>query len=46
LTRSDPFQSLQTWLVEHPLLIAASMALLAIIAARLTPRPSDNLELA
>ena len=46
LTRSDPFQSLQTWLVEHPLLIAASMALLAIIAARLTPRPSGNLELA
>lgn len=46
LTRSDPFQSLQTWLVEHPLLIAASMALLAIIAARLTPRPSGDLELA
>lgn len=46
LTRSDPFRSLQTWLVGHPLLIAASMALLAIIAARLTPRPSGNLELA
>lgn len=46
LTRSDPFKSLQTWLVEHPLLIAASMALLAIIAARLDSRRSGNLELA
>ncbi len=32
LTASDPFEGVQTWLVEHPLLIAAAVAALAILA--------------
>ena len=32
LTASDPFEGVQTWLVEHPLLIAAAVAALAVLA--------------
>ncbi|MFF5187702.1 HupE/UreJ family protein [Streptomyces sp. NPDC000345] len=39
LTPSDPFEGLQTWLVGHPLLVAASTAALAATARRLAPRP-------
>ncbi len=43
LTSSDPFESIQTWLVEHPLLVAAAVAALATVAQRTAPRaPSDG----
>lgn len=43
LTASDPFEGIQTWLVEHPLLVAAAVAALAVIARRTAPRaPSDS----
>lgn len=38
LTSSDPFESVQTWLVGHPLLVAASLAALAAVARYLAPR--------
>lgn len=37
LTSSDPFQGIQTWLVDHPLLVAAAVAALAIVAQRVAP---------
>lgn len=42
LTSSDPFEGVQTWLVAHPLLVAASLAALAVGALRLTPRTSQR----
>ena len=32
LTASDPFSGVQTWLAEHPLLLAAAVAALALTA--------------
>jgi hypothetical protein len=37
LTSSDPFESVQTWLVEHPLVVAGSVVALAVVAWRATP---------
>jgi hypothetical protein len=37
LTSSDPFEGVQTWLVEHPLVVAGSVAALAVVARRATP---------
>jgi hypothetical protein len=37
LTSSDPFESVQTWLVEHPLVVAGAVAALAVVAGRATP---------
>ncbi|MER5432209.1 HupE/UreJ family protein [Streptomyces sp. NPDC002588] len=37
LTSSDPFEGVQTWLVEHPLLVAAGFAGFAVVASRLAP---------
>lgn len=42
LTSSDPFEGVQTWLVAHPLLVAASLAALSVVALRLTPRTSST----
>ncbi|MER5433651.1 HupE/UreJ family protein [Streptomyces sp. NPDC002588] len=42
LTPSDPFEGVQTWLVAHPLLVAASLAVLAVVALRLAPRTSST----
>ncbi|MET7854350.1 HupE/UreJ family protein [Streptomyces avermitilis] len=38
LTSADPFEGIQTWLVGHPLLVAASVAALAVVARRTAPR--------
>jgi hypothetical protein len=38
LTAVDPFEGLQTWLVEHPLLLAAAVAVLAMVARGADPR--------
>jgi len=38
LTSGDPFEGIQTWLVEHPLLLAATVAALAVVARRTAPR--------
>ncbi|MGW0580541.1 HupE/UreJ family protein [Streptomyces sp. NPDC002920] len=38
LTSSDPFEGVQTWLVGHPLTVAASLAVLAVGALRLGRR--------
>ncbi|QYX82771.1 HupE/UreJ family protein [Streptomyces akebiae] len=40
LTSSDPFEGIQTWLVEHPLLIAVTVAVLAVVAHRHFQRPA------
>ncbi|WP_149830640.1 HupE/UreJ family protein, partial [Streptomyces tailanensis] len=43
LTSSDPFEGVQTWLVEHPLLVAVTVAALAVVARRTAPQaPSDG----
>ncbi|GAA3785253.1 hypothetical protein GCM10023083_21670 [Streptomyces phyllanthi] len=43
LTSSDPFEGIQTWLVGHPVLVAATVAALAVVARRTAPRaPSDG----
>ena len=43
LTSFDPFESIQTWLVGHPLLIAVTVAALAVVARRTVPRaPYDG----
>jgi hypothetical protein len=34
LTSSDPFEGIQTWLVEHPLHVAGAVAALALVARR------------
>ena len=39
LTGADPFEGVQTWLVGHPLLVAATVAVLAAVARRVAPRP-------
>ncbi|MFD3581097.1 HupE/UreJ family protein [Streptomyces sp. NPDC058683] len=41
LTPADPFESLQTWLVGHPLLIAGVVAALAGVSWGLAPRPPE-----
>ncbi|MFG2384533.1 HupE/UreJ family protein [Streptomyces avermitilis] len=38
LTSADPFEGIQTWLVGHPLLVAVSVAALAVVARRTAPR--------
>jgi len=38
VTASDPFEGPQTWLVGHPLLVAASVGLLAAVARGVAPR--------
>jgi hypothetical protein len=38
LAAVDPFEGLQTWLVEHPLLLAAAVAVLAMVARGADPR--------
>ena len=38
LTSSDPFESVQTWLVEQPLVVAGAVAALAVVARRATPQ--------
>jgi hypothetical protein len=38
LTSCDPFEGVQSWLVGHPLLVAASVAALAAAARLLAPR--------
>ena len=38
LTSSDPFEGIQTWLVGHPLQVAASVAALAVVARLAAPR--------
>lgn len=38
LTSADPFEDVQTWLVGHPLLVAASVAALAAVARQVAPR--------
>ncbi|WP_416984434.1 HupE/UreJ family protein [Streptomyces sp. T028] len=42
LVPSDPFEGIQTWLVEHPLLVAATVAVLAVVARRTAPRTSAD----
>lgn len=42
LTTVDPFEGVQTRLVGHPLLVAASVAALAALARHLAPRQSDE----
>jgi len=37
LIASDPFEGVQTWLVEHPLPVAALFAVLAVVASRVAP---------
>jgi TRAP-type C4-dicarboxylate transport system permease small subunit len=37
LTSSDPFDGVQTWLVEQPLVVAGVVAALAVVARRATP---------
>ncbi|XUL87896.1 HupE/UreJ family protein [Streptomyces galilaeus] len=37
VTASDPFEALQIWLVGHPLLVAASVAVLAGVARSVAP---------
>ncbi|KPI02342.1 hypothetical protein OK074_5343 [Actinobacteria bacterium OK074] len=39
LTSTDPFEGVQTWLVSHPLLVAAAVAGLAAVARYATPLP-------
>ena len=41
LTASDPFEGVQAWLVEHPLLVAAAVAALAIAARHARRRPDE-----
>ena len=38
LTQSDPFEGVQTWLVEHPFLVAAAVAVLPAIARSVAGR--------
>lgn len=38
LTSSDPFEGVQTWLVGHPLLVAVTIAALAVVARRTAPQ--------
>ena len=38
LTSSDPFAGIQAWLVGHPLLVAMTVAALAVVARRTVPR--------
>ena len=40
LTPADHFEGVQTWLVEHPLHVAAAVAVLALVARLLAPRPA------
>lgn len=40
LTSVDPFESAQTWLVGHPLLVAAAVATGAVAARLLKPADS------
>jgi hypothetical protein len=40
LTPADPFEGVQTWLVGHPLHVAAAVAVLALVARLLAPRPA------
>ncbi|WP_308122254.1 HupE/UreJ family protein [Streptomyces sp. TRM70350] len=43
LTSFDPFEGIQTWLVEHPLLVAVTVAALAVVTRRTAPQaPSDG----
>lgn len=43
LTSTDPFEGVQTWLVGHPLLVAVTVAALAVVARRTAPRtPFDG----
>ncbi|MFD5257332.1 HupE/UreJ family protein [Streptomyces bobili] len=46
LTSLDPFEGVQTWLVGHPLLVAATVAASAVVAHQVaprTPRPAAEL---
>ncbi len=38
LTSLDPFEGVQSWLVGHPLLVAATVAASAVVAHRVVPR--------
>jgi HupE / UreJ protein len=42
LTSSDPFEGVQTWLVDHPLVVAGSVAALAVVARRGTQPAATN----